>query len=258
MKKYIKKNFLLYDFLLKILLILKRKISLKVLFHNTKKDLVFNLDNLKKINEFSNFLPEKTDDIFKYDFRYAIFEELIKLYMDKNPKILEIGTFKGEFANYLAKKFKNSEVTTIELKKTDPRFIQTYGRNNDELRKNFLNNRHKNLQLDNIKLIEMDSFHLLEVFQKDTFDIIWVDGHHLDPTVSKDLFSSHGLVKKNGFVVVDDVYKIDPPNPNCSKDSFLVLENLQKEKGIKFYLLNKFVRPTNYKVNPYIAFFRNI
>ena len=55
-----------------------------------KSQLSFKRDNLKKINEFSNFLPEKTDDIFKYDFRYAIFEELIKLYMDKNPKILKI------------------------------------------------------------------------------------------------------------------------------------------------------------------------
>ena len=258
MKKYIKKNFLLYDFLLKILLILKRKINLKVLFHNTKKDLFFNLNSLKKINEFSSFSPEKINDIFKYDFRYAIFEDLIKLYKDKSPKILEIGTFKGEFAKYLANNFKDSEITTIELKKTDPRFIQTYGRNDDELRKNFLNNRDKNLQLDNIKFIEMVSLNLLEVFQKHTFDIIWVDGHHLDPTVSKDLFSSHVLVKKNGFVVIDDVYKIDPPNPNCSNDSFLALEKLQKENGIKFYLLNKFVRPTNYEVNPFVAFFRNI
>ena len=256
MKKYIKRNFFLYDLVVKILYILKGKTSWKILFYNTKKDLDFNIKNLKEINKSYNFSFEKINDIFRYDFRYAIFEELKKFYNNNSLKILEIGTFKGDFANYLAKKFENSEITTIDLEKTDPRFIQTYDRSEKEMRTKFLNYRDNNLSLNNIKFLEMDSVNLMKVFQKDTFDIIWVDGYHIDPVVTKDLYSSLNLIKKNGFVVIDDVYKTEPPGTNCSTDSFLTLKKLNKENNVNYILLNKFVRPANYKVNPYVAFFK--
>ena len=256
MKKYIVRNFFLYDLLVKISYIIKAEASWKILFYNTKKDLDFNLKKLKEINKSCNFSSKKINDIFRYDFRYAIFDELKKFYNNNKIKILEIGTFKGDFTNYLAKNFENSEIITIDLEKNDPRFIQTYGRSKKEIRKEFLNYRDNNLRLDNIKFIEMDSVHLMKFFQNDTFDIIWVDGYHLDPVVTKDLYNSLNLIKKNGFVVIDDVYKTDPPGTNCSIDSFVTLKRLNKENGINYILLNKFVRPNNYEVRPYVAFFK--
>ena len=99
LKNIIKKNFFLYDLLVKILLIFKYNKNWKVFFYNTKKDLKFNFTNLNEINENSSILIRKQKDIFKYKFNYAIFELLSKKYSNKNLKILEIGTFKGESTN---------------------------------------------------------------------------------------------------------------------------------------------------------------
>ena len=50
-----------------------------------KKDLKFNLDTLKEINENTSILYEQ-NDIFKYKFNYAIFELLSKKYSNKKFK----------------------------------------------------------------------------------------------------------------------------------------------------------------------------
>ena len=51
LKNIIKKNFFIYDLLIKILLIFKYNKSWQVFFYNTKKDLKFNFDNLNEINK---------------------------------------------------------------------------------------------------------------------------------------------------------------------------------------------------------------
>ena len=78
LKNIIKKNFFIYDLLIKILLIFKYNKSWKVFFYNTKKDLKFNFNNLNEINKNSSTLVKKQNDIFKYKFNYAIFELLSK------------------------------------------------------------------------------------------------------------------------------------------------------------------------------------
>ena len=42
-----------------------------------------------------------------------------------------------------------------------------------------------------------------------TFDLIWVDGSHMDPVVSVDIANAIRLISKNGHIIVDDVFKAD-------------------------------------------------
>ena len=165
LKNFIKKNFFLYDLLIKILLIFKYNKNWRVFFYNTKKDLKFNFNTLKQINENSNMLYGKQNDIFKYKFNYVIFELLSKKFSNKNLQILEIGTFDGFFSKYLSQIFPKSQITTIDLKTNDNRFIETYKRHNKEYLKKFLKRRTENLKSDNIKFIEADSVFLTELFK---------------------------------------------------------------------------------------------
>ena len=123
---------------------------------------------------------------------------------EKSLKILEIGTFDGLFTKYLSEIFSESEIITIDLPHNDTRFVQSYGR--EEKSDTFLVNRSKNIKNSNITFIEMDSLNILNKFSENFFDIIFVDGDHRDPVVSKDIFNSYKLLKNNGFLLVDDIY----------------------------------------------------
>ena len=46
----------------------------------------------------------------------------------------------------------------------------------------------------------------LNSWAKNSFDLIWVDGAHGYPVLPLDLYNACRLIKKNGHVVVDDVF----------------------------------------------------
>jgi predicted O-methyltransferase YrrM len=259
LKNIIKKNFFLYDLLIKILSIFKYNKNWKVFFYNTRKDLKFNFDNLNEINKKSSILVKKQNDIFKYKFNYAIFELLSKKYSNENLKILEIGTFDGFFSKHLSQIFPKSQITTIDLKTTDNRFITSYKRQDKEYLNKFLERRAENLKNDNIRFIESDSVFLPTMFKEETFDFIWVDGDHSYPVVEKDIYNSYLLAKKKGYVVIDDVSKIETKNKfseESSYASYSALEKLKNEKKINYFLINKLVRPENFFFKSNIAFFQ--
>jgi len=259
LKNIIKKNFSLYDFLIKILLIFKYNKNWKVFFYNTKKDLKFNFNNLNEINKNSSILVKKQNDIFKYKFNYAIFELLSKKYSNQNLKILEIGTFDGFFSKYLSQTFPKSQIITIDLKTTDNRFVGSYNRQDKEYLNKFLERRAENLKNNNIKFIETDSVFLPTIFKNETFDFIWVDGDHSYPVVEKDIYNSYLLAKKGGYVIIDDISKIETKRKfpeGSSFASYSALEKLVNEKKINYFLINKFVRPENFFSKSYIAFFQ--
>lgn len=257
--KILKKNFFLYDFLVKILLILRYKKNWKVLFYNTKKDLDHNLHCLSQLNKNTFKYIKKNPDIFKYKFNYAVFKLLSKDYQNTDLKILEIGTFDGSFSKYLSNIFPKAKISTIDLSINDKRFIDSYKRNNEKYLNNFLKIREENLRSSRINFIELDSINLMDVFKEETFDLIWVDGDHSYPTVEKDINNSYLLLKKGGYIVIDDVSKINTKNETSEGShsaSLKALEKLKKNKKINYFLINKFVRPDNFFNKTYIAFFQ--
>ena len=82
LKNFIKKNFFLYDLLIKIILIFKYNKNWRVFFYNTKKDLKFNFNTLKQINENSNIhiiSKNKTNQEI-----FDLFNELIQAHRDQH------------------------------------------------------------------------------------------------------------------------------------------------------------------------------
>jgi predicted O-methyltransferase YrrM len=119
-------------------------------------------------------------------------------------KILEIGTANGVTAAILSLLFPKAEITTIDLPRDSEKFRSTYDRAKvaDEVaqkRDLFLKD------FPNINFIELNSI-FLDRWEKNSFDLIWVDGAHGYPVLPIDLYNSCRLIKNDGLVIIDDVF----------------------------------------------------
>ena len=171
----------------------------------------------------------------------------------RKKRILEIGTFDGEFAKFLSKIFPNSEIVTCDLDDKNSFFKNTYKRENKDYLKKFLNKRNKNITYKNIDFIKLDSLHLIDKFLKKKFDLIWVDGNHLAPQVQFDIFQSIKLLKKGGFFLVDDVIKKDFNHAYGSTESFKTLKFLEKMHGYKSHYIFKRIWYKNFSQKKFIS-----
>lgn len=225
----------------------KRKdIFLTKRYENLRNDLQYNINLLRKLRfdiEKNRYNLKKNQLNFndeKLSWHYHIFSNFFNR---KRNNILEIGTFKGEFTNYLLSNFPNSTIYTIDLPINNIFFRSTYRRDSDINLKEYLSIRKKNLNKKNIKFIEQSSFNLLKIFKDIKFDLIWIDGDHIMPQVSFDIFQSIYLIKKNGYIFTDDIIQEEINHPYGSTDSFNILENLSQKKIIKSnYLLKRIYR----------------
>ena len=106
----------------------------------------------------------------------------------------------------------------------------------------------------------MDSQDIPSKFDKDFFDIIWVDGDHTNPVVTQDIFNSYKILKKDGLMIIDDLllsgkrdghqkHKSEGP----STDGMNALKKLCDENKCQFFLLTKFYGPRNYFKKTYNA-----
>lgn len=114
-------------------------------------------------------------------------------------KILEIGTFKGETTSMLSGLFPNAEIISVDLSHKEIRDNGTYSYALDEIQ-----NLAKRNALENVQFLETNSVNLLNL--DDVFDLIWVDGYHLAPTVVIDISNSVRLLRRGGIALCDDVY----------------------------------------------------
>jgi predicted O-methyltransferase YrrM len=165
----------------------------------------------------------------------------------KPERILEIGTFDGEFTFILSQLFPESEVVTVDLPESDPLLRGLYDRENDEAFTEYLRIQRTNLSQPNIQAIKCNSFFILDQFQC-KFDLIWVDGGHLYPEVAWDLCSSYHLCSPGGYVLCDDVI----PESKSYKDQYVshesneVLEYVQSRVDCELTLFLKRRNPELY------------
>ncbi len=122
----------------------------------------------------------------------------------KPNRILEIGTFDGEFTHILAKLFPQATIVTVDLPEDDPLLRGLYDRENDDAYASYQKLQSGNLKEPNILPIKVNSFFLLDKVDE-KFDLIWVDGGHLYPEVAWDLCSAFYLCNSGGLVLCDDV-----------------------------------------------------
>lgn len=173
-----------------------------------------------------NNLRSKFKTIFQFEYNennemfsehYIIFCALNLHLKGKIRRILEIGTHNGQCAKFLSHTFQNSKIVTIDLPDDEENFQETYGRKKGLAK--FQTERHKNLKnLKNVEFIQKNSLSLT-IDNPATFDLIWVDGSHMDPVVSIDIANAIRLISKNGHIIVDDVFKarlLSSEYENCS------------------------------------------
>ena len=259
---YLAKKFLpssLYENIRKVYRFLK---EFNIYYNKTKDlnhnetiflELGINLEDVK--SELKKFKIDYNDSTISW--HYHLFLSLKQIFKKKNKKvknILEIGTFLGEFTNFLSKVYPESIVTTIDLKQDDKQFIETYNRNDKKKLKKFLDIRNKNIMEKNINFLELNSNLINESFKNIKFDLIWIDGDHLDPQATKDIKNSLNLIDNSGIICVDDIIK----NKNfighkTSDETYKTLSILENQKIIKNYYIIKRLTKNNLKSKKYIS-----
>ena len=105
--------------------------------------------------------------------------------------------------------------------------------------KNDFSIKENNLMPSNINFIRLNSTTLLDKFSDIKFDLIWIDGDHYNPQVTIDIMNSLQLAHGQSIICVDDVCIEHYKENYVSNESFLTLENLEKNKILKNHFIYK-------------------
>lgn len=186
---------------------------------------------------------------------YHLFAGLKDYFENKNINILEIGTFNGLFTKFVSEIYDNALITTIDLNDSNQQFINSYGREEKKKLDEFLESRKKNLTQKNINFIELNSTYIKKYFYGKKFDLIWIDGDHLNPQVTIDIINSLDLLNNDGIICTDDVI-MDinfKKNKYVSNDGFFTLKHLEDNEILKNYYLIKRIIKSNAIYKKYIS-----
>jgi predicted O-methyltransferase YrrM len=253
----------------KIKKILKFFICYKSRNYSVSKDLKHNEDLLNSFGFEIDKIKSKLNSLnYNYyderlSWHYHLFIGLKEYFKDQQINILEIGTYDGTFTNFISKIYDNSKITTIDLDDNDVKFTNFYQRDTVENLNLHLEKRKININMKNINFIKLNSIDIKKYFVGNKFDLIWIDGDHLNPQVTIDIINSMDLLNKNGVICVDDIVM----NFNFVKDnyvsneSFLTLSHLESNNVLKNYYFVKKIRKKNFYRKKYISlsiFQRNI
>ena len=196
----------------------KSKINIIIIFLIQK---FLNIFIKKKIKSFKKrnqiFLKNKriTNDYFSMH-SYNFFKYLN--FLEGNFNYLEIGTYEGNSAMFVANTFPKSKVYCVDnWNKTEE-----YGDQNfDIVEKNFDYN---TSSFNNILKFKNNSD---DFFKKNNtlFEVIYIDGYHKDFQVLKDCRNAWKILKKNGLLICDDYiwnfYENIKENPCYSINKFI-------------------------------------
>lgn len=225
-----------------------------------KMQLISQLENNKFIKEEIEFnqseailnkiLQEKYKRNFnreKDSIHWLLFSALSKKQYVK--KILEIGTYDGEFTYILSRLFNKSHITTVDLPFDDPLLKKFYDRDKSNYLSAYLEKQSRNISIDNITMIKSNSFYLLDALEeKEKFDLIWVDGGHLYPEVAWDLCNAYFLLRKGGILLCDDVIMSEKyyRSNYVSTESWEVLKYIQERTNNEITYFLKRLDPIKY------------
>jgi predicted O-methyltransferase YrrM len=122
-----------------------------------------------------------------------------------SPKrVLEIGTFRGEFTAFLGSLFPKSHIETWELPSDAGPDMLEYSTDFAKYYHDQSETRNRNLNgLVNVRQVLRDSSHLIR--ESGTFDLLWVDGDHTFPVVAFDIINTVRLASPKAWIVVDDI-----------------------------------------------------
>ena len=192
----------------------------------------FGLSLVDAEEKLNNILLDKYDRVFDRNTDSIHWLIFCALSMHKSyEKILEIGTYDGEFTHLLGQLFPQANITTVDLPIDDPIMVSTYARENPEILNEYLAKQSKNTSLKNIENIHANTLFLMDYVDiNEGYDLIWVDGGHLYPDMAWDICNAYQLLKADGMLLCDDVICSEKyySNGYVSTDSWEVLKYLEK------------------------------
>ena len=239
----------------------KIKNLLKNRNYDETKDLYYNENllkllkvNIKKLKSNLNSFNFQYNDP-QLSWHYHLFLGLRDYFGDKKINILEIGTFNGNFSNFISKVYSESQITTIDLDENDKKFINTYNRNEKEKLEEFLKLRNNNLNRENLEFIKLNSLNIKSYFNQKKFNLIWIDADHLNPQVTIDIINSLDLLTNDGIICTDDVIMDEKfkKGKYISNESFFTLKHLEYNGLIKSLYLIKRVTKNNSTLKKFIS-----
>jgi len=237
--------------------LIKIKVFFKCGYYNLNADREYNDELIKKNsldkNNMINVLNLYNYDFYdpKLSFHYSLFAGLSK--NKNNKKILEIGTNLGKFTNFVSNIFPLSIIYTCDLDSDDELFDKNFSKEAKSSRENFLRQRNVNLKNKNIIFKTLNSFDLLKNFEKDYFDIIWVDGDHFNPQVTMDVVSAYYLLKKDGKLICDDIFIDEKRQYINESEGFEPINYLTKINKIQTTYFLKRITKYNFIKKKYIS-----
>ena len=184
----------------KIFFLVQSKTSVRVIFKFVfcKFLRIFNKSKVKKEKEYYKSLLNNlttSSDFFSTNVYY--FYKYINSY--KKFNYLEIGSYEGCSAVYLANRFKDIKIFCVDIWKK-PKEEYNENLNFNDIEKNFDINSKNYPNIKKIKKYSDDFFSE----NKQTFDVIYVDGHHLAEQVYKDAVNSWNILNTKGLLIFDD------------------------------------------------------
>ncbi len=205
----------------KLIFLYKSKSSLKVLIYfllSKIKNLFFKREIIKHKRKHQSLISKKkiTNDYFSshaFNFFYYLksFEESFDY--------LEIGSYEGNSAIFVASNFKNANIFCIDSWNKTEEYIDHI--DFSDIEKNFDEN---TKSFDNIQKIKKNSDDFFLNNHK-KFDVIYIDGYHHGSQVFKDCVNSWKFLKNEGYLICDDYiwnfYKNINDNPCYAINKFL-------------------------------------
>lgn len=183
----------------------------------------------------------ETNNDFNYTqswFTSRDFEKHIKLDINNEIHILEIGSYEGKSSVWFIENMLKNPKSTITC--VDPwlEYTQnsvsentyTQTKNRDEIFNRFKSNISKTGKENNVNINRGYSFDVLKRLYIDDkkFDLIFIDGNHTSKFVLEDSVLSYSLLKKDGYIIWDDYLWKNPhttstelTTPKLGVDSFI-------------------------------------
>lgn len=216
----------------------------KTYFEN-EQNLIFQkvkLDRLKGLEKLKIVSDKFNNENYGMNSEHLVLFSSISL-KKKITNILEIGTFDGINSSYLSKFFTDAKIDTIDLDESDEKFNTMYNREINQNRENNLKKRNQIIDSEKrINFIKMNSLLLSKSFEKDKYDLIWIDGHHGNPFVTIDILNSLRLIKDEGIILSDDILldsSLNSYDPYESNAAFFALKELKQSGLIDYQLIYK-------------------
>ena len=160
-------------------------------------------DKLHKMNAFWKIIQSNIVDI-----NFETRNEMLQYYCNKltNPKLLEIGVFKGDFLDYLVKHCKTGSIDAVDLFEGVTCSGDSDGNNvvHYDVGKSYTELLTKYTGMSHIQLYKSDSVTFLQSREDNTYDIIYIDGDHSYSGVKNDLINAFSKIKNGGYIMGHD------------------------------------------------------